>query len=88
MSILRQTRAVLLLPFAVTIVVPALIVAWTGDVRFWWGSVSGVALLAIGLVLVVWTIRLFSRRATAPSRRGIRRGCSWCSARTGTSATR
>jgi protein-S-isoprenylcysteine O-methyltransferase Ste14 len=59
-SILRQVGAVLLLPFAVTIVVPALIVAWTGDVRFWWGSVSGVALLAIGLVLVVWTIRLFS----------------------------
>ena len=60
MSILRHARAVLLLPFVVTIVVPALIVAWTEDVRFWWGSVFGLALLAIGLVLVVWTIRLFS----------------------------
>ena len=60
MSILRQASAVLLLPFVVTIVVPALIVAWTGEVRFWWGSVFGPALLAIGLVLLVWTIRLFS----------------------------
>ena len=58
MSILRQASAVLLLPFVVTIVLPALIIAWTGDVRFWWGSVFGLALLAIGLVLVIWTIRL------------------------------
>jgi protein-S-isoprenylcysteine O-methyltransferase Ste14 len=49
-----------LLPFVVAIAMPALIVAWTGDVRLWWGSAFGLALLAIGLVLVVWTIRLFS----------------------------
>ncbi|MCE3286554.1 MAG: hypothetical protein K0S64_160 [Gaiellaceae bacterium] len=60
MSALRQARAIVLLPFVVTIVVPALIVSWTGDVRLWWGSAFGVALVTIGIVLVVWTIRLFS----------------------------
>ena len=60
MTALRQARAIVLLPFVVTIVVPALIVSWTGDVRLWWGSAFGLALLAVGLVLVVWTIRLFS----------------------------
>jgi protein-S-isoprenylcysteine O-methyltransferase Ste14 len=59
-SALRQAGAVVLLPAVVTIVVPALIVSWTGDARFWWGSAFGLALLAVGLVLVVWTIRLFS----------------------------
>ena len=66
----REARAVLLLPFTVTIVVPAVILWWTEDVSFAWGLrgvvaalpvVLGVALLAVGLVLVVWTIRLFSR---------------------------
>lgn len=60
MSALRQARAIVLLPFVVTIVVPALILSWTGDVRLWWGSAFGVALVTIGIVLVVWTIRLFS----------------------------
>ena len=60
MTALRQAGAVVLLPAVVTIVVPALIVSWTGDARFWWGSAFGLALLAVGLVLVVWTIRLFS----------------------------
>ena len=60
MSALRQAGAVVLLPAVVTIVVPALIVSWTGDARFWWGSAFGLALLAVGLVLVVWTNRLFS----------------------------
>lgn len=60
MSALSQARAIVLLPFVVTIVVPALIVSWTGDVRLWWGSAFGVALVTIGIVLVVWTIRLFS----------------------------
>jgi protein-S-isoprenylcysteine O-methyltransferase Ste14 len=59
-SALRQARAIVLLPFVVTIVVPALILSWTGDVRLWWGSAFGVALVTIGIVLVVWTIRLFS----------------------------
>jgi protein-S-isoprenylcysteine O-methyltransferase Ste14 len=59
-SALRQAGAVVLLPVVVTIVVPALIVSWTGEARLWWGSAVGLALLAVGLVLVVWTIRLFS----------------------------
>jgi protein-S-isoprenylcysteine O-methyltransferase Ste14 len=70
MSRWREARAVLLLPFAVTIVVPALILWWTGDANVGWGLggavaalpvLLGVALLAVGLVLVVWTIGLFSR---------------------------
>jgi protein-S-isoprenylcysteine O-methyltransferase Ste14 len=55
-----EARAVLLLPFTVTVVVPALIIWWQGEVSVWWGSVGGVVLLAVGLVLVVWTIWLFS----------------------------
>jgi protein-S-isoprenylcysteine O-methyltransferase Ste14 len=55
----REARAVLLLPFTVTVVVPALIIWWNGA-SVWWGSVGGVALLALGLVLVVWTVRLLS----------------------------
>ena len=60
MTTLRQARAVLLLPFVVTIVVPAVIVWWSGRVSLWSGSIAGVVLLAVGLVLVGWTIRLFS----------------------------
>lgn len=60
MSALRQAAAVVLLPFVVMIVAPALIVSWTGEARLWWGSVFGLALLAVGLVLVTWTIRLFA----------------------------
>jgi protein-S-isoprenylcysteine O-methyltransferase Ste14 len=55
----REARAVLLLPFTVTVVVPALIMWWNGA-SVWWGSIGGVVLLAVGLVLVVWTIWLFS----------------------------
>jgi protein-S-isoprenylcysteine O-methyltransferase Ste14 len=66
----REARAVLLLPCTVTIVIPALILWGTGDVNVGWSPdgaaaalppLVGVALLAVGLVLVVWTIRLFSR---------------------------
>jgi protein-S-isoprenylcysteine O-methyltransferase Ste14 len=56
----REARAVLLLPFTVTVVVPALIIWWNGA-SVWWGSIGGVVLLAVGLVLVVWTVRLFSK---------------------------
>jgi protein-S-isoprenylcysteine O-methyltransferase Ste14 len=59
---------VLLLPVVVTLVVPALLVLWTGDVRVGWGLdgaiagvpvVLGVGLIAFGLALVVWTVGLF-----------------------------
>jgi protein-S-isoprenylcysteine O-methyltransferase Ste14 len=60
MSLWRQAAAVLLLPFSATVVVPLLILWWTGDASFWWGTAAGVVLVAVGLVLAVWTIRLFS----------------------------
>jgi protein-S-isoprenylcysteine O-methyltransferase Ste14 len=70
MSRWRKARAVLLLPFTVTIVVPALVLWWAGSTNLGWGLggavaalpvLLGIALLALGLVLVVWTIQLFSR---------------------------
>jgi protein-S-isoprenylcysteine O-methyltransferase Ste14 len=60
MSLWRQAAAVLLLPFSATVVVPLLILWWTGEASLWWGSAVGVVLVVLGLVLVVWTIRLFS----------------------------
>jgi protein-S-isoprenylcysteine O-methyltransferase Ste14 len=59
-SLWRQALAVVLLPFAATIVVPGLIIWSTDEASFWWGSVAGLALVAVGLVLAVWTIRLFA----------------------------
>jgi protein-S-isoprenylcysteine O-methyltransferase Ste14 len=52
----------------VTLVVPTLLVLWTGDVRLGWGLdgvlaglpvVLGVGLIACGVGLVVWTVGLF-----------------------------
>ena len=60
MSLWRQARAVLLLPFAATVVVPLLVLWWTGEAEVWWGGALGLVLIAVGLVFVVWTIRLFS----------------------------
>jgi protein-S-isoprenylcysteine O-methyltransferase Ste14 len=65
----REAHAVLLLPFTVTVVVPAVILGWTGDASVGWGLggalaappvLLGTALIAVGVVLVVWTIWLFS----------------------------
>jgi protein-S-isoprenylcysteine O-methyltransferase Ste14 len=70
MSGWRHVRAVLLLPVVVTLVVPTLLVLWTGNVRVGWGSdgvlaglpvVLGVGLIACGVGLVVWTVGLFVR---------------------------
>jgi len=64
----RHVRAILLLPLVVTLVVPALIVWWTEEVNVGWALSSGLAwlpvvlglaLVALGLTLVVWTVRLF-----------------------------
>jgi protein-S-isoprenylcysteine O-methyltransferase Ste14 len=60
MSLWRQARAVLLLPFTATVVVPLLILWWTGEAKVWWASALGLVLIVVGLGLVVWTIRLFS----------------------------
>lgn len=70
MSLWRHLRAILLLPVVVTLVVPAGIlllgrrseIARTPDGGL--GalvSASGLGLVAVGLVLVSWTIRLFVR---------------------------
>ena len=69
MSRWREARAIVLLPCTVTMVVPALILWSTNDANGWglqgpFAALTvllGIALLAVGLVLVVWTIRLFSQ---------------------------
>ncbi len=68
MSTWRHLRAILLCPGVVTVVVPALLVWWTGEVEPGWGlpgagavfaALLGVALLTAGIALVVWTVQLF-----------------------------
>jgi protein-S-isoprenylcysteine O-methyltransferase Ste14 len=69
MSALRHFRAILLLPFLVTVVVPATILFLTGPDPFdLWQSfpatrvtlpVLGGVLICLGLVLMVATVRLF-----------------------------
>jgi protein-S-isoprenylcysteine O-methyltransferase Ste14 len=69
MSALRHFRAILLLPFMVTVVVPATILLFTGPDTFdLWQSypatrvalpILGGAFICLGLLLVVATIRLF-----------------------------
>src|SRR6266542_237799 len=69
MSALRHFRAILLLPFMVTVVVPATILFLTGPDTFdLWQSypatrvglpILGCAFICLGLVLMVATIRLF-----------------------------
>jgi protein-S-isoprenylcysteine O-methyltransferase Ste14 len=64
----RHLRAILLLPVVAALVVPALIVWWTGDVSVgcglpagiaWLPVVAGLTLLGLGLALVFWTVKLF-----------------------------
>jgi protein-S-isoprenylcysteine O-methyltransferase Ste14 len=69
MSALRHCRAILLLPFTVTVVVPATILFLTGPDTFdLWQSypatrvtlpILGCAFICLGLALMVATIRLF-----------------------------
>jgi protein-S-isoprenylcysteine O-methyltransferase Ste14 len=67
---LRHALAILLLPVAVAVVVPAVVVWRTGAVSAGWNLpgvvaavpvVAGAGLAVLGLVLVVWTIALFVR---------------------------
>ena len=62
MSVWRHARAIGLLPFVVTVVAPG-IVLWQsgGDLAAWPLAFLGVALAALGLVLVAWTVTLFAR---------------------------
>jgi protein-S-isoprenylcysteine O-methyltransferase Ste14 len=68
MSGWRHARAILLLPVVVTLVVPALVVWRSDEVRVGWGLPDGLALLPVllgtaligaGLGLVAWTVTLF-----------------------------
>ncbi|MGH3078150.1 MAG: hypothetical protein ACRDPZ_08195 [Gaiellaceae bacterium] len=47
MSPWRHVRAILLLPVVVTLVVPALVLRWTGSVSVGWGLPGGLAALAM-----------------------------------------
>jgi protein-S-isoprenylcysteine O-methyltransferase Ste14 len=60
MSVWRHLRAIGLLPFMATIVVPAVIL-WGTEPRVTWGAVPGVPLILIGLLLMVRTVALFAR---------------------------
>jgi protein-S-isoprenylcysteine O-methyltransferase Ste14 len=66
----RQARAIALLPGTVTVVVPAVILIAGAGPNLGWGLegvaaalpvVLGLALIAVGLALWVWTVRLFAR---------------------------
>lgn len=66
MYALRQVAAIALLPGAVVLVVPALIVGRTGASFGWGGTVPallstalGATLIGLGVGLMAWTIRLF-----------------------------
>jgi protein-S-isoprenylcysteine O-methyltransferase Ste14 len=67
-SVWRHVRAIGLLPFVATLVVPAFFV-WRGDVSVGWGlpdwlavlpALLGVSLVGVGLVLFVRTVALFA----------------------------
>ena len=60
MSIARHLQAILVLPFTVAVLVPALLVWRSGD-ELTWGAIPGAAFVGVGLVLVVRTVALFAR---------------------------
>ena len=61
MSGWRHARAIVLLPGTVTIVVPAVILLAGEDAEVGWGALLGIPLIATGLALWVWTVRLLAR---------------------------
>jgi protein-S-isoprenylcysteine O-methyltransferase Ste14 len=61
MSLWRHIRAILFLPGMVTCVIPALLVWGTGTSFGWWSAI-GALVLAAGLALFAWTVRLFVQR--------------------------
>ena len=64
MSVWRHLRAIGLLPVTVAVVVPGLIL-WRGEAELgaWPLATAGIVLIAIGLVLVSWTVALFAVNA-------------------------
>ena len=70
MRVLKHVRAVLLLPFNVTIVIPCIILYATESIKIGWGISAplclvpillGILLICIGLALMYKTISLFAR---------------------------
>lgn len=62
MSVWRHLRAIGLLPVMVTVVVPGILVWRGGSARPQWAlALPGLALLALGIALVAWTVTLFVR---------------------------
>jgi protein-S-isoprenylcysteine O-methyltransferase Ste14 len=61
-SVWRHLRAIGLLPVTVAVVVPGLIL-WRSEAELgtWPLVTAGIALIALGLVLVSWTVALFAR---------------------------
>jgi protein-S-isoprenylcysteine O-methyltransferase Ste14 len=57
---MRHLLAIVILPGSVTLLVPALILNGDTDLAPWPLAALGVALLAIGLGLFVWTVALFA----------------------------
>lgn len=57
---MRHLLAIVILPGSVTLLVPALILGGDTDLAPWPLVALGVALLAIGLALFVWTVALFA----------------------------
>jgi protein-S-isoprenylcysteine O-methyltransferase Ste14 len=61
-SVWHHVRAVLLLPFTVTVVVPGIVLWRTGvDVSARPLAVAGAVLISLGLALLVWTLALFAK---------------------------
>jgi protein-S-isoprenylcysteine O-methyltransferase Ste14 len=60
-SVWRHLRAIGLLPFVVTVVVPGVLV-WRsgGDVAAWPLVLVGVVVTALGVALLAWTVALFA----------------------------
>ena len=58
----RHLRAIGLLPVTVAVVIPGLIL-WRSEAELgaWPLATAGIALIAVGLVLVSWTVALFAR---------------------------
>jgi len=59
MSVWRHAQAILLLPTTVAVVVPAIIVWRSGANIELVPALLGAVLIGLGLVLVVWTVKLF-----------------------------
>jgi protein-S-isoprenylcysteine O-methyltransferase Ste14 len=58
-SVWRHVRAIGLLPFMATVVVPALVL-WGTELDVGWGAIPGAVLIGIGLLLFVRTVALFA----------------------------